>query len=281
MRKASAGKTGSVANQITGGIFFQAVIQGKNITVQLPSQVTPALSGLPPVSSTFTGREQQVKELLESLAKVEEPQRANLALAIAGLPGVGKTELVIQTAARALREPSWFPGGVLFVDMFGYDDARRMSCERALESMLVALGMPSEHIPDRLQDRSRLYRSVLGAFADQGRRILLVIDNVSTAEQVRPLLPTEGTSAALLTSRHTLDVGARLYDLPILDSRTSVELLHNALQHSRGVADTRARDEPEQAATVARWCGGLPLALHIAGALLADTPALWPHWPKP
>ncbi|MFD0417979.1 tetratricopeptide repeat protein [Streptomyces sp. NPDC127108] len=261
-----------MSNTISGGVFFHAVIQGRDITVVLPPQITPALSGLPPVSRTFTGREQPVEDLLQALAPGCPEQRAVLVTAVAGLAGVGKTELVVQCAARALKEPGWFPGGVLFVDMFGYDTKRHLSPERALDGMLRALGMPGEHVPADLQDRSRLYRSVLAAFAEQDRRILLVIDNASTAEQARPLLPTDGTTATLLTSRHTLDIDARLHDLDTLDPDASVELLRQVLLQARGTADTRVQDAPEHAATIARLCAGLPLALRIAAALLADTP---------
>ncbi len=262
-----AGIGRAVENRISGGVFFHAVIQGRDITVQLPPQITPALSGLPAASVTFTGRDEQVEELLGVLAPgADRPQ----AVLVAGLAGVGKTELVLQTAAQALRRPGWFPGGVLFLDMFGYDPERRLSHGHALDGLLRALGMPGEHLPVNVQDRSRLYRSILANFAEQGRRILVVIDNVSTADQARPLLPADGTTAALLTSRHTLDLDARLHDLDILDEHASVELLRQALLRARGAADTRVDDAPEQAATIARLCGGLPLALRIAAAQLAD-----------
>jgi tetratricopeptide (TPR) repeat protein len=260
-----------VSNSITGGVFIGAVIQGNTVTVVLPPTVVPALSGLPPASSTFTGRDAQIRLLTQALAPSgnEDPVPAS---AVAGLAGVGKTELVVQAATKALKETIWFPGGVLFVDMFGYDPQRRLSAEAALVSLLQALGMPGEHIPATENERSRLFRSVLAAFAAQSRRILLVIDNAATADQVTPLLPSDGVTATLITSRHTLDVGARLYDLNVLDRVASVELLADVLRQARGPADTRVHDEPDAAATIAELCAGLPLALRIAAALLFDTP---------
>ncbi|MGI5411280.1 ATP-binding protein [Streptomyces chartreusis] len=271
MGGASGSAGGPVSNTISNGLFFHAVIQGRDITVQLPPQITPALSGLPPASPTFTGRDTYVAQLLQSLEPGGGEQQRPVT-AVAGLAGVGKTELVIQTAARALREPGWFPGGVLFVDLFGYDTKRRLPPEHALDGLLRALGMPGEHIPASLQDRARLYRSVLAAFAEQGQRVLVVIDNASTAEQARPLLPSDGTTGSLLTSRHTLDIDARLYDLDILGEPASIELLRDALHQARGSADNRVDDDLQAASEVARMCAGLPLALHIAAGLLADTP---------
>ncbi|MFD3380510.1 MULTISPECIES: tetratricopeptide repeat protein [unclassified Streptomyces] len=272
----TAGEEGAgldTSNQIHDGVYFGGVIQGRNVSLQLAAPVTPALSGLPQASPTFTGRDTHVEELLQGLAPGLQRQEAVLVASVSGLAGVGKTELVVQTAHRASEKPGWFPGGVLFVDMFGYDTGRRLPPAQALHGLLDALGVPVEHIPQELQDRSRLYRSVLAEYARQNQRILVVIDNASSSEQVEPLLPTDGTTAALLTSRHTLDVGARLHDLDILDEHASVELLRIALSKSRGAADTRVTDAPEDASAIARLCAGLPLALRIAAALLADMPS--------
>ncbi|MGW2892585.1 AAA family ATPase [Streptomyces griseoruber] len=260
-----------MSNAISGGVFFHEVIQGRDITVVLPPKVTPALSGLPAPSPTFTGRDAHIEELLHALSPCEEQQevRQPSRIAVAGLAGVGKTELVVQVAARALHEPDWFSGGVLFIDLLGYDPERRLSPERALDGFLHALGISGEHIPDGLQNLQRLYRSVLAALAHEGRRILVVVDNASSADQVAPLLPTDGMTAVLITSRHTLDIDARLHDLNVLDTDASIVLLHQALLQTRGPTDTRVQDAPEAAAAIANLCAGLPLALRIATALLA------------
>ncbi|MEU8712809.1 tetratricopeptide repeat protein, partial [Streptomyces sp. NPDC048663] len=267
---------GGTSNTITGGIFFHAVIQGRDITVQLPPAITPALSGLPAPTSAFTGRDRHVEQLLADLAPTTGSaggQRTVLVSAVSGLAGIGKTELAVQAAAQALKQPGWFPGGVLFTDLAGYDPQRRLSPERALEGLLRALAIPGEHIPNGLEDRLRLYRSVLATYARESRRVLVIVDNASTTGQTAPLLPTDGTTAALVTSRHTLDgLDARLHDLDTLDEAASTALLDQALRHLRGAGDTRFADDAEAAATIARLCAGLPLALRIAAAILAAAP---------
>ncbi|MEV7545647.1 tetratricopeptide repeat protein [Streptomyces sp. NPDC089915] len=264
-------------NTINGGLFFHAVVQGRDITMELPSAVTPALSGLPAPASAFTGRDQHVERLLADLAPTaagDSPQpRTVLLSAVSGLAGIGKTELAVQTAAQALERPGWFPGGVLFTDLAGYDPERRLTPERALEGLLRALAIPSAHIPNGLQDRQRLYRSVLAAYAREGRRILVIIDNASSSGQVDPLLPTDGTTVALVTSRHTLDgLDARLHDLHALDENESTAVLDQALRQARGDHDTRITDDRASATRIARLCAGLPLALRIAAATLAAAP---------
>ncbi|MEV7196895.1 tetratricopeptide repeat protein [Streptomyces sp. NPDC093510] len=258
-------------NSIGGGSLLGPVVQAWHGTVQLPVSVPPALSGLPAPSATFTGRSQHVRELLADLAPdaCGRHSAARVTL-VTGMAGVGKTELAVHTAARALREAG-FPGGVLFIDLFGYDRKRALAPERALDSLLRALGM-GEHIPTDLHDRVRQYRSVLAAYAEQDRRILLVLDNASTAEQVTPLLPTDGVSAALITSRHILGIEARLHDLNVLGEKDSIDLLRRALTTARAEADTRIAHAPADAAAIAHLCAGLPLALRICAALLATAP---------
>ena len=276
-------RRGGTRNEISGGIFFSTVIQGRDITVQLPPEVTPALSGLPSGNPAFTGRDTDVRTLLAILAPravggdggFEAPGAAPaptvMIAAVSGLAGIGKTELAIQAARAALLQ-GWFPGGVLFADLFGYDPARTLDPGRALEGFLRALAIPDEHIPAHTQDRARLYASVLAAYASEGRRILVIIDNAATHEQAEPLLPDERTSAAIVTSRDTLGMlGARLLDLGILTPENSARMLDRALQVA-WPSDTRVTDHPADAARIAELCAGLPLALQIIAALLSENP---------
>ena len=161
---------------------------------------------------------------------------------------------------------------MLFVDLFGYDPARKLDPGQALEGFLHALAIPGEHIPPHTQDRARLYASVLAAYAREGRRILVVIDNAATHEQAKPLLPAEPASAAIVTSRDTLGLlGARLLDLDTLAPGDAADMLDRVLRVSRP-GDARVTDHPADAARIARLCGGLPLALRIVAALLSENP---------
>ncbi|MDT0307300.1 tetratricopeptide repeat protein [Streptomyces sp. DSM 44917] len=261
-------------NSISGsGVFIGPVIQGRDITVQLPPQITPALGGLPGASPAFTGREKDIEEVKKVLAPGGSDAggpRTVLVSAVSGLAGVGKTELAVKVGNLAWKVWGWFPGGVLFTELHGYDAERLVPPEQALEGLLRALAVPGDHLPRTLQDRQRLYHSILAAYAEQGQRVLVLVDDASSADQVRPLLPADGVNAALVTSRHTLAINARLHDLDVLDERNAVEMLREELRMLRGDGDTRVRDEPEAAAKIAQLCACLPLALNIAAALLAD-----------
>ncbi len=189
--------------------------------------------------------------------------------AVAGLAGVGKTALAVQ-AAHAARAAGRFPGGVLFLDLHGYDE-QAVQPAQALDALLRALGIPAEHIPPGAEERAGLYRSALAQITDP---VLVVADNASAEAQVRPLLPGPGPHRVLVTSRHTLaGLGARLLDVEVLAEQAAITLVEEVLRAARPGDDRISRDRGA-AGRLAGVCGGLPLALRITAALLAADPAL-------
>ena len=227
-----------------------------------------ALAQLPPEVTGFTGRDAELAVLAGLLnpAGVAGPV---LVSAVAGLAGVGKTTLAVAAGHVAVRR-GWFGGGVLFIDLHGYDEAPAEPGQ-ALDALLRALGVPAEHIPPSAEERAGLYRSALAQVTEP---VLVIADNASSEAQVRPLLPGTGPHKVMITSRHTLaGLDARLVDVTVLDEEAAVELLDTALRGARP-DDERITADRDAAGRLAGVCGGLPLALQIAAALLKADPAL-------
>jgi DNA-binding SARP family transcriptional activator/tetratricopeptide (TPR) repeat protein/transcriptional regulator with XRE-family HTH domain len=216
---------------------------------------------LPPDIGDFTGRD---LALVRLHARVRDRRRGSTALVITaavGKAGVGKTTLAIH-AAHQLR--SLFPDGQLYVNLRGVE-AQALDPAEVLGGFLRALGVDRRLLPNDVDERARLYRSLL---AD--RRVLVLLDNAGDAAQVRLLLPGGAGNAVLVTSRSRL-VGlaaVEVIDLDVLPPGQAVEML------GKIVGADRVADEPEAAETIAALCGYLPLALRIAGARLAARP----HW---
>jgi DNA-binding SARP family transcriptional activator len=212
---------------------------------------------LPASVPDFTGRSSFVSELSEVLSSASEAEGRVMAVsALAGIGGVGKTTLAVHVAHRA--RPT-FPDGQLYVDLQGAGP-RPAEPETVLGSFLRALGTADSAIPDSLEERAALYRSVL-----DGRRVLVLLDNAKDAAQVRPLLPGTEGCAALVTSRvRMLDLaGAHLVDLDVMSPEEALALF------TKIVGEERVAAERDAALDVVAACGFLPLAIRIAASRLA------------
>jgi DNA-binding SARP family transcriptional activator/tetratricopeptide (TPR) repeat protein len=233
-----------------------------------PAPAGPVPRELPGDVAAFTGRTSELAELDQILlggqpdhAGDARPTAAVLS-AVSGTAGVGKTALAVHWAHHAAEK---FPGGQLYVNLRGYDPGRPVSAADALAGFLRSLGVPGPDIPAEETERAARYRSLLA-----GIQLLVVLDNASTVEQVRPLLPGDPACAVVVTSRDSLaglvarDGAVRL-DLDLLPLTDAVALL-------RELIGARVDAEPDAAVTLARQCARLPLALRVAAELVAARP---------
>jgi hypothetical protein len=172
---------------------------------------------------------------------------------------MGKTTLAVR-AAHALRPR--FGGGVFFVDLLGMSPRPAAPAE-ALRLLLRALGVPDDQIPDDVAGRASVYRSLL-----RDRHALVVLDNAGSEEQVRPLLPGDGASCALITARRLLAglEGVRRLALGPLSLPEATQLLTAIVGRRAGGGEEPALDQ------LAQLCDGMPLALRIIGNRLVSRP---------
>jgi tetratricopeptide (TPR) repeat protein/transcriptional regulator with XRE-family HTH domain len=183
-------------------------------------------------------------------------------VALTGPGGVGKTALAVHVAHR-LRER--FPDGQLWVDLGGGGPSA-LDPGEVLDRFLRGLGVDGAAVPDGLDERSALYRTLL---AD--RQVLVVLDDAAGEAQVRPLLPGGAGCGVVVTSRAQLAglAGAVGIVLDVLPEAAALDLL------GRIAGERRVAAEPGAAQAIVRACGCLPLAVRIAGSRLATRPA-WP-----
>ncbi|MFI7702039.1 ATP-binding protein [Nonomuraea sp. NPDC049480] len=224
-----------------------------------PIRTTPRQ--LPADAAAFVGRARE----LAVLAEIGEVRgtAAVMIISIDGMAGVGKTALAVHAAYQLA---SRFPDGHLFVDLHGYTPCRAAANSAdTLTRVLGALGVPGGSIPQHLDDRAALYRSLLA-----GRRMLIVLDNAADEEQVRPLLPGAGDCLVLITSRRRLVGldGVRTVSVDVLPLADAIALFSGTAGEGRVAGVPR-----EALAEVVRRCGLLPLAIRLAAARLKAHPA--------
>ena len=216
--------------------------------------VTLTPGEVPADTPTFTGRAAELAVLDRWLEGA-----ATAVTVVSGTAGVGKTALAVRWAHRVADR---FPDGQLYLNLRGHGGGAPMTAAEALGRLLRSLGIPPDSIPAEEDEQAARFRSLLAR-----RRMLIVLDDARSAEQVRPLLPGHAGCLTLVTSRQVLGGlavlnDAQLVSLDLLETGEAVDLLRRVL------GDSRVDAEPAAAVALARACAQLPLALRIAAAHL-------------
>ncbi|AXX31530.1 tetratricopeptide repeat protein [Actinosynnema pretiosum subsp. pretiosum] len=231
-----------IRNVVSGAAHV--VVQAGNIEFGLPAPRPPMQ--LPGWQGALFNQRQAQAALSGAL-----PEGGAGLLCVSGQPGVGKSALVVHWARRNLAH---FPDGVLYADLRGHNPATTPAEPgEVLDPFLHALGVPGL---GGVEDRAAQYRSALS-----GKRVLVVLDDATSAEQVRPLLPG-GRSVVVVTSR------SRLRGLVVRDGAVDVPLGPLSLAEAVALIVERSdgvgvADDPATE-VLARRCGCLPLLLLIA-----------------
>jgi tetratricopeptide (TPR) repeat protein len=212
---------------------------------------------LPQDLAGFTGRTGELDRLRDVLRDGET-------CAIEGMAGVGKTRLAVHIGHLLTRGNRF--DRVLFVNLRGfYPDPTQPPADPAavLDGFLRLMGVPGHTLPHDLRALAAMYRDRLG-----GTRTLVVLDNASSADQVRPLLPHTQGCRTLITSRRTLagltNVTHLAVDVFTLDEAR--RFLAQATPNVPGGPD------PDAAARMAGRCGYLPLALGLVAGHIRGIP---------
>jgi DNA-binding SARP family transcriptional activator/tetratricopeptide (TPR) repeat protein len=213
--------------------------------VNVPRQLPPAVD--------LVGRDGASAEVSRLLRRESRP--AAQVVVISGPGGIGKTALALRAAHAAT---DWYPDGQLYLELRGTTGGE-LGTGEILAQFLRAFGVP--RVPDSPAERLAMYRTLL---AD--RRVLVVLDDVADGSQIADLVPASPACAVLVTARHRLpEINGAHHIAPLepLGHQDGAELFRRVVRD----AGVPLPDDAEAVARVVRLCGGLPLALRIAGAL--------------
>ncbi|WP_406690289.1 NB-ARC domain-containing protein [Saccharopolyspora sp. ID03-671] len=215
----------------------------------------PVPAQLPAVCGTLHGREQELAALAAC------GPAPGLRLCLDGLPGVGKTTLAVHHAHRL---STAYRSGTVWADLRGHQLGGPADPSELLGDFLATLGL---EVPDGLEARKRAWRSATWA-----SRLLIVLDDARSAEQITPLLPGGTGCAVLITSRYRLSsvmagAGVQQFTVAPLRRAQSIELLRARLGN-------RVDAEPATAGRVAELCADVPRAVSLAAERLSVHPEI-------
>ena len=245
--------------------LFGAAASGQATAVQTlaasrRSGGATAVRTLPRDIASFTGRIGELRQLTAAVGEAASGGGVVSIHAIGGMAGVGKTALAVHAAHRLAGD---YPDGQYFLPLHGHTPGQQpVQPADALATLLLTAGLRASHIPADLEARAGLWRAHVA-----GQKILLVLDDATGHEQVRPLLPGVAGSLVLITSRRRL---AALEDAVALSLDTLPPDEAAAL-----LARLAGRPDLESgpASQLAELCGYLPLALGLLGRQLFHHPA--------
>ncbi len=248
------------AGYVTQWLQALRVVRGET---QASSQIR-VQETLPEDLPEFTGRTAEMDRILQALHQPQLAGDAVVISAIAGMAGVGKTQLAVHTAHLLVQQEAF--DRVLFVNLRGFhpEPAQPPADPTAvLDGFLRLLGVPGHQISHDLPARVATYRGRLA-----GTRTLVILDNAADAEQVGPLLAATPGCLTLVTSRRSLtelDSAVHL-SVDVFSPQEAVGFLMNAVPEVPVGADKQA------AARIADRCGHLPLALSLVAGHIRGTP---------
>ena len=237
--------------------FLAAARGGDAEGTPMPRGVPEAALKFPQVPASFTGRELELRQLLDAVNGAADFGGGTRICVIHGMAGVGKTAFASRAAGIIADR---FPAGQFFMRLYGHvPGVLPADPGDALSALLLAIGTPPSAIPAEPGRRAEFWREKM---AD--RRALLLLDDARDSEQVRPLLPGGEAALVLVTSRQQLSI------LPDA-ANIFLEILrpaHAASLFVRLVRRPGLRADDARVADVVRLCGYLPLAITmIAGQL--------------
>ncbi len=201
--------------------------------------------------------------MLESIATFAGGSGPEVAIALEGMAGAGKTSLAVRAAAL-LRSRGGLTGPHLYVDLRGAapHGQQPVDPELVLEKLLRELGWQGQ-LP-RVPLRASTYQKLASH-----RNAVILLDNAADEEQVRPLLPADRGSLVIIAGRSRFtglgDLVQRV-EVGVLSDQESVRLLSR-------VAGLNARaEDSEELRVIASKCGHLPLALAAIAGHIRDHP---------
>ncbi|MEQ8972742.1 MAG: tetratricopeptide repeat protein [Coleofasciculus sp. C1-SOL-03] len=202
----------------------------------------------------FVGR----AEVLENLhQRLQQTERIAIC-AVAGMGGVGKTELALQYALHHQKQGT-YPSGLCWIQ----------AGDGVVGTQIVSFARTQLDL--QLPDGLELAEQVAFCWRHwRGGDVLFIFDDVRNYRQIKPYLPpAESRFKVLITTRRQrLGASFERIHLDVLTEAAAIALFVSL------IGQERIEAEPEQAKRLCQQLGYLPLGLELVGRYLQRKPDL-------
>ena len=216
------------------------------------------LYDVPKVTELFCGRDDDAKQLKIRLgvARPDDVPGVQVLTAMRGWPGVGKTSMAAALAYDQEVQAA-FPDGILWTSL-GENP-----------SVLSKLSVWGLHLEDSRLSGAGSIEAAISSLNSHNRRLLFIVDDVWSHDHASPFIHARPPRGRVLITTRMPEVASLLVNtpestslLPVLEERHALSLLRTC---ARQVVD----EHPDLCIELVRNLGCLPLALVVAGRLLA------------
>jgi len=238
----AAGRSAPPLSKGSEGPFWQEMGGGRR------------LLRLPTLAGDLLGRSAELTDLEAARTK----NRARV-IGLQGTGGIGKISLAVSFANQVAAE---YPDAQIHLDLRGQGE-RPLSVAEA-QGQIIRAYRPLARMPEHEQELQRLYQSVLGE-----QRGILLLENVTSVQQVQSLLPTAGGDGGarwltIFTARQPLNVpGQFMLRVDLLPTSEARQLLLSLAPRVGPAVDR-----------IVGACGQSPLALRLVGSLINRYPSV-------
>ncbi len=237
-------------------------IEGNTFISYPPQKTVSVIKHIPyPCIPHFVGRSEELATINE---KLHRKNNTVVISAVAGMGGVGKTELAVKYAREHTND---YPGGVCWLNARNGNIAAGII---QFVQLQMGLEVPQQDFHGNVLTLHQQVAWCWQNWQPSEGLVLVVLDDVTNLEEFSEIIPANNRFRILLTTRlRNIDTNIEEISLDVLSLEEALQLLINI------IGEKKVNKEFATAQELCQWLGYLPLGIELVGRYIVKKP---PHF---